>query len=117
MTGSTRGGEGAGALTQVVFHVLLALADGPLHGYAIMKRIERDAGVAMGPGTVYGSLGRLSDQGWVREAVPARETDGRRGRAFELTDDGRAALVAEVARISRLAGMKRVRDLAPESGA
>lgn len=117
MGGPAARGDGAGALTQVVFHVLLALAEGPLHGYAIMKRIERDSGVAMGPGTVYGSLGRLVDLGWVREAVPARETDGRRGREFELTEEGHSALVAEVARISRLARMKRVRDLAPEPGA
>ena len=116
MGGSSGRGEGAEALTQVVFHVLLALAEGPLHGYAIMKRIERDSGVAMGPGTVYGSLGRLSDMGWVREAASADETDGRRGRAFELTEDGRGALVAEASRISRLARMKRVRALAPEPG-
>ena len=55
-------------LTPVVLHVLLALADGPLHGYAVMKRVEEDSGIAMGPGTVYGALQRLEEAGWIEEA-------------------------------------------------
>jgi hypothetical protein len=48
-------------LTPAVFHVLLALSDGPLHGYAVMRQVEAESHLVMGPGTVYGSLSRLTD--------------------------------------------------------
>lgn len=105
-------------LTPAVFHVLLALSDGPLHGYAIMKRVERESGMAMGPGTVYGSLRRLSDAGWVSEETGAdrdADADARRGKEFSLTAEGERALAEEAARITRLAKMDGVRRLAPES--
>ncbi|MEQ8330849.1 MAG: PadR family transcriptional regulator [Longimicrobiales bacterium] len=102
-------------LTPAVFHVLLALNDGPLHGYGVMKRVEADSGLGMGPGTVYGSLQRLEDSGWVRVGQED-ERDPRRGRLFHLTDDGRAALAREAARITRLADLDGVRALAPGRG-
>ncbi len=66
-------------LTPAVFHVLLALADGPLHGYAIMQAVERTAGpgLSTGPGTIYGTIQRLEDGGLVRE-VAAPKTGRRR---------------------------------------
>jgi len=104
-------------LTPVVFHILLSLSDGPLHGYGIMKRVEADSGLAMGPGTVYGSLNRLLEWGWVREVDPAAAPgeDVRRARAFELTRAGREALKSEAVRIARLARMPEVRRLAPQT--
>ncbi len=99
-------------LTPVVLHVLLALAEGPRHGYAVMKRVEEDAGMAMGPGTVYGSLQRLEDAGWIEEAGPA-PGDARRGHAFRLTADGRAALRVEGERLARLARRVGRLDLGP----
>ncbi len=103
-------------LTPVVFHVLLSLTDGPLHGYGIMKRVQDESGIPMGPGTVYGSLNRLLDSGWVAEAGEDGEGDDdpRRGRAFELTPAGEEALRTEVGRITRLAHLEGVRRLAPE---
>lgn len=98
-------------LTPAVFHVLLALAEGPLHGYAIMQRAEQASGMSMGPGTVYGSLSRLADAGWVSE-VRAEPGDARRGKSFELTDEGRAALSEEAQRITKLARMEQVRRFA-----
>jgi DNA-binding PadR family transcriptional regulator len=111
-------GQEATPLTPVVFHVLLSLSDGALHGYGIMKRVEADSGLRMGPGTVYGSLNRLIDSGWVEEvdAAEAPGEDPRRGRAFVLTMAGRAALRAEAARITRLSRLSAVRRLAPERG-
>lgn len=100
-------------LTPAVFHVLLALSEGPLHGYAIMQRAERVSGQSMGPGTIYGSLQRLADAGWVAE-VEAEPDDARRGRSFELTEAGRTAFAHEARRITRLAGMKQVRRFATE---
>lgn len=108
--------DGPTPLTPAVFHVLLVLAEGPLHGYAIMKRVETDSGLGMGPGTIYGSLSRLEDAGWVEERSGDGVGDARRGKAFALTVSGREALSAEVARITRLAQMEGVRRLAPELG-
>ena len=68
-------------LTPAVLHVLLALAEGQRHGYAILKDVERqtDGAVRMGPGTLYGTLQRLMDQGMVEEADgPARPVDRAR---------------------------------------
>lgn len=106
--------ESASPLTPAVFHVLLALSDGPLHGYAIMQRAEEASGTSMGPGTVYGSLSRLSDAGWVCE-VEGDSDDARRGRSFELTSVGKEALAQEAQRITRLADMEQVRRFAAET--
>lgn len=92
-------------LTPVVFHILFALSEGPLHGYAVMQRVSEDSGTAMGPGTVYGSLQRLTAAGWVADADLPETTDSRRGRAFAITTEGAAALRIEAARIRRLADM------------
>ena len=93
------------SLTPAVFHVLLALHGGPLHGYAIMKRARASASsiVPMGPGTVYGTLDRLLQNGWIRELAG---TDSRR-RVFELLPVGREALEDEAARVTRLARLVR----------
>jgi DNA-binding PadR family transcriptional regulator len=100
-------------LTPAVFHILLALADGPLHGYAIMQAVEESAGaeLRMGPGTIYGSLQRMEEAGLVRE-VPARSDDRR--RVFTLLPAGRRALVAESQRLMRLAALVRARRLGIE---
>ena len=96
-------------LTPAVFHILLAIADGPLHGYAIMQAVEESAGDAMGPGTIYGTLARLESAGLVKE-LPSR-TDRR--RVFALQPAGRAALQDEARRLARLAALVRARRLAP----
>ena len=101
-------------LTPVVFHVLLALAGGPLHGYAIMQEVEEASGQAMGPGTVYGALRRLSDAGWLEESDTDAGGDARRGRSFTLTPAGRDALAVEARRIRRLADLAEIRRLAAE---
>jgi DNA-binding PadR family transcriptional regulator len=97
-----------GALTPAVFHILLALADGPRHGYAIMRAVERssEGDVAVGPGTIYGTLARLEDAGLVEEVATA-DTGGRPRRTFALRPPGRDALRAETARLERLAALAR----------
>jgi DNA-binding PadR family transcriptional regulator len=97
-------------LTPAVFHILLALANGPLHGYAIMQSVEETAGggMRMGPGTIYGSLQRMEEAGLVRE-VHTPATDRR--RVFALQPGGRRALEAESRRLSRLAALLRARRL------
>jgi DNA-binding PadR family transcriptional regulator len=95
-------------LTPAVFHILLALADGPLHGYAIMQAVEVSSGSDMGPGTVYGSLQRMEDAGLVKEV--ASQADDRR-RVFALQPAGRRALQAEAERVSKLAALVRAKRL------
>ncbi len=103
-------------LTPAVFHILLALSHGPLHGYAIMRRVEEDSGLKMGPGTVYGSLERLTRASWVGEIAEQDDTDRRRGRVFQLTAVGADALEAEARRITRLSRLEAVRELIPGTG-
>jgi DNA-binding PadR family transcriptional regulator len=103
-------------LTPAVFHVLLALGDGPRHGYGIMQAAAQTSGIGMGPGTVYGTLRRLEEAGRVEEvAAPPEETDPRR-RYFSLTPAGRDALGTEAQRIANLADLVRARRLAPARG-
>jgi DNA-binding PadR family transcriptional regulator len=94
-------------LTAVVFHILLAMADGHEHGYAIGKAAEETSGLRMGPGTIYGSLQRMERDGLVKEL----EGGDDRRKPFALTDAGRRALVTEADRIIRLAELARSRDL------
>jgi len=97
-------------LTAAVFHILLALADGPLHGYAIMQAVEASAGadMRMGPGTIYGSLQRMEEARLVREVTTSG--DDRR-RVFGLQPAGHRALAAEAHRLTRLAGLVRAKRL------
>jgi DNA-binding PadR family transcriptional regulator len=97
-------------LSPIVFHVLLAIADGHEHGYAIGKAVEETSGLRVGPGTIYGSLQRMERDGLVAES--ADRADERR-RPFVMTEEGRRALEAEAARIDRLAVLARSRDLVP----
>lgn len=100
----------ADALTPAVFHVLLALAGGRLHGYAISKEIQRqtDGRVRMGPGTLYGTLQRLLDAGWVEASEGPAGVDERR-RYYRLTGLGRRALQAEVQRMDALVRAARMK--------
>jgi DNA-binding PadR family transcriptional regulator len=97
-------------LTPAVLHILLALAEGPLHGYAIMQSVEESSGIAMGPGTIYGTLERLEACGFVKE-LPAPRGDRR--RTFALRPAGRTALQEEARRLTRLASLLRSKRLVP----
>ena len=71
--------------------ILVSLADGPKHGYAMMDDIERLNGVKLGPGTLYGALARLERRGLI-EALPAAE----RRRPYRLTATGTTVLQAQL---------------------
>ena len=72
--------------------ILLALVGGPKHGYAIMTEVEQQMGIALGPGTLYGAIAKLSKLGMIR-GLPSEE----RARPYEITPLGRDA-VAEFVR-------------------
>lgn len=102
-------GEVPAPLSPIVFHILLALSEAPGHGYAIMRAVDESArgSLSIGPGMIYGSLQRMERDSLVHE----RSDAGDRRRTFELTRDGRRALVDESARLARLADLARGKGL------
>lgn len=96
-------------LTPAVFHILLALSTAALHGYGIMKRVESDSlgKVSMGPGTLYGSLKRMLDAGFLKEGderIDPRMDDARR-IYYQITGTGEKALAGELERYRRLVSL------------
>lgn len=100
-------------LSPTVFHVLVAVAREPRHGYAIAQEVEEltEGRVTMGPGTLYGSLKRMSDAGLISEVDNPGEPGGHAGRRryYGMTTLGEKALRAESARLSRAVGVARER--------
>jgi DNA-binding PadR family transcriptional regulator len=100
------------ALTPAAFHILLALATGDRHGYAIMKETLRlsEGRVRLGAGTLYGTLQRLIEAGLVAEAPRAgpRTINGRYRRYYRITPRGRDALHGDVERLQSLVRAARV---------
>jgi DNA-binding PadR family transcriptional regulator len=88
-------------LQEPTFLILAALAEGPKHGYGVIQEVATLSGgrVTLRPGTLYGALDRLGDQGLV---APDREevVDGRLRRYYRLTDDGASVLAAEAERLA-----------------
>ena len=102
-------------LSPAVFHVLLALADAERHGYGIIKEVEArtEGRVRLGPGTLYGSIKRLLEQGMVEESGerPDAALDDERRRYYRLTDFGRRVATAEAERLSGLVKVARAKQL------
>ena len=108
-------------LTPAVFHILLALADGEKHGYGIMKEVaQRTEGqMRMGPGTLYGSIGRMLASGLIEETGerPDPETDDERRRYYRLTNFGLRVAQAESHRLDQLLRIAQTKHvLAPSQG-
>jgi DNA-binding PadR family transcriptional regulator len=105
----------AANLTPAVFHIMVALAQGDAHGYAIMRDVERLSGGAMrlGPGTLYRSVQRMVVDGLIEERDIALddETDDERRRYYRLTSKGLAVARAEAKRLDVLVGAARARKL------
>jgi len=98
-------------LTNLAFHVLLALGDGSAHGYAIGKEVEERSDGMLSPatGSLYQVLKRLSQDGLVEDA-PDNEGDARR-QSYQLTGLGRAVVDAEAHRLAALVGTARSKRL------
>jgi DNA-binding PadR family transcriptional regulator len=104
-------------LTPAAFHVLLALADGPKHGYLIMKEVEeRTAGeVRLSTGTLYGLIKRFLDEEVIVE-LPAEDDGSERRRPYKPTPFGRQVARAEALRLEQLVSAARGVRLLPERG-
>ena len=115
---SSENPEGELPLTPAVFNILLALADGEKHGYAIMQEVDEATGgqMLMGPGTLYGSLDRMAKSGYIEESSrrEVADTEDKRRRYYRLSPFGRRVLRAEAQRLSELVSLARSkRVLAP----
>lgn len=100
-------------LTSTVFHVLVTLAEGPRHGYAIAREVEEltDGRIVMGPGTLYGSLQRMQAQDLISETRNPGEggLHADRRRYYRITALGSAALRAETERLMRAVNLAQER--------
>src|SRR5688572_31082423 len=104
-------------LTPAVLHILLALSTEERHGYGIMKQVESESQgkVKMGPGTLYGSLGRMMEAGLIRESEKRVEPklDDERRVYYKITALGQAALAAELERYREVVAVAKKKRLAP----
>jgi DNA-binding PadR family transcriptional regulator len=98
-------------LTPAMFYVLVALADGQTHGYAILKEVEQltDGEVRLSTGTLYGIIKRLLADGLVREQRV--QDDVTRRRSYDLTPFGRDVAKAEAARLEQTLAIARRKTL------
>ena len=103
-------------LTPAVLHILLALSSEERHGYGIMKQVESESQgkVKMGPGTLYGSLGRMMEAGLIRESDKKvdPEMDDERRIYYAITGLGQGALAAELERYREVVAVARRKQLA-----
>jgi DNA-binding PadR family transcriptional regulator len=98
---------GLGRFSEPALYILISLADGPKHGYAMTQDIEAVSGQKLGPGTLYGAIARLEARKWI-EPLPA---DDRR-RPYKLTGAGQKVLRARLDSIKSMArvGAQRLAD-------
>ena len=104
-------------LQPAVFHILMVLAEGDNHGYAIIGAIaaRTDGRVKIGAGTLYRSIQRMLEEGLVTEIDerPAPEEDDERRRYYRITPFGRKAAMAETQRLADLVKLARSSGLTP----
>ncbi|MGH8923416.1 MAG: PadR family transcriptional regulator [bacterium] len=93
-----------GRFSEVGLLVLVGLADGPKHGYALMEELESLRDRRLGPGTLYGAIARLEQQGLI-EAL----SEADRRRPYRLTKAGREVLSSELTSLSRVVRTGRAR--------
>lgn len=107
-------------LTPLTYQVLLAMADGPLHGYGVIKEVSErtDGEMRLEAGTLYAAIKRLRDEGLIDVAPTPRGggVDSRR-RYYRLTPFGRQVLRRESERLVRLVELARAKKVIPEGSA
>ncbi len=106
-------------LTPAVLHILLALSKQDSHGYGIMKQVQSDSQgkVNMGPGTLYGSLGRMIEAGLICESNKKidPEMDDERRVYYKITRLGQKALAAELERYREVVAVAKQKRLSPNT--
>ncbi len=94
-----------GRFTEPALLIMVSLAEGDKHGYAMIEDIEKLSGLRLGPGTLYGALARLEKRGWIMSV----ESDDRR-KPYRLTGAGASALREQLSVMSSFAatGLQRL---------
>jgi DNA-binding PadR family transcriptional regulator len=102
-------------LSPTVFHILLALGEGDRHGYSIMQEVtaRSDGQVRLGPGTLYGAIKRMIQDGLIEESDerPDPDLDDERRRYYRLTDLGQRVATTEADRLAKLVRVARTKRL------
>ena len=102
-------------LSPPVFHILLAIGNGRMHGYAIMQEIEErtNGRVSVLPGTLYSSIGRMLEDGLLSETSdrPNASVDDQRRRYYRVTKFGKAVVRAESERMAQLLDVAKDKNL------
>ena len=93
-----------GRFSEPALYILISLADGPKHGYAMTQDIATVAGQKLGPGTLYGAIARLEARKWI-EALPAED----RRRPYRLTAAGHRVLNHRLESLRAIARIGRAR--------
>jgi DNA-binding PadR family transcriptional regulator len=103
-----------GPLTPLSLAILMALADGELHGYGIMKTVERQSGgrIRPGAGSLYAALDRMARSGWIEERMVAGAQEAQ--RLFSMTALGRGLMRAELERLAAVVRAARHNKLIAE---
>jgi DNA-binding PadR family transcriptional regulator len=106
-----RSRSSAKPLSLPVLHILLALAEGTKHGYAIKQDVEErtEGAIRLGPGTLYEAIQRLEESGLIAETAPATPANGQEAqrRFYRLTERGWSTLRSEVRRLGTLVDQAR----------
>jgi DNA-binding PadR family transcriptional regulator len=105
-------------LPPATFHILLALAEGERHGYAIIQDVERRTGgdLRLSAGTLYRSIARMVEQGLITEVAKRRtRDDDERRRYYRVTPFGTAVARGEMRRLTELVRLARASGLTPET--
>lgn len=98
-------------LTPLTAQILVALAESPRHGYAVVKAVREatEGRIDPGTGTFYSAIHRMSDEGMIEEVESPAEADDRR-RTYSITPFGRAVLAAETERLEALVALARATE-------
>lgn len=99
-------------MSPTLFHILVALADQDRHGYAIILDVSARTGgeIKLSPGTLYGSIKRMLEDGWIVE----RDSDDERRRNYRLTPLGRKIAEGEASRLETVLRQARATGLLPK---
>jgi DNA-binding PadR family transcriptional regulator len=99
-------------LPAAAFQIMLALSDGDLHGYAIMREVEEQTGgrLRLGPGTLYGSIQALLEGKLIEEIDRPGEMEERR-RYYRLTAAGRKRMRSEAEKMADVLRVARARKI------
>ncbi len=105
-------------MSEATYFILAALLDGPLHGYAVIKRAQEQSGgrVNLAVGTLYGALERMTDEGLI-EVDHEEVVAGRPRRYFRVTETGRGAVREEAQRLAAAAAVVTERAGTPKRAA